>query len=89
MNDFIAQQLDKILLLNKEKQEALKTIKTAQSKRIGRYQVSISDKEKNIMSKKANKFFDAKINSIYASINKQLEDAGQPMLQNPFMKGEK
>jgi uncharacterized membrane protein YheB (UPF0754 family) len=88
MNDLIAQQLDKILLLNKEKQEALKTIKTAQSKRIGRYQVSISDKEKTIMSKKANKFFDAKINSIYASINKQLEDAGQPMLQNPFMKGE-
>lgn len=82
------QLLNQVLLLNKEKQQALKTIKTTLTKRIGLHQVSISDEEKTHMTVKANKFFDAKINSIYASINKQLEDAGQPMLQNPFLKGE-
>lgn len=90
MNDMktTEQQLDKVLLLNKEKQQALKTIKTTQFKRLGRYQVAISDDEKTRMTAKANKFYDAKINSIYASINKQLEDAGQEKLHNPFMKGE-
>lgn len=77
------QGLDKVLQLHREKQQALKTVKNTQMKRLGQYYMAISDDERSIMEAKVQKFYDSKIKAIYDTMNQEQETK----LINPFERG--
>ncbi|KAB3527117.1 hypothetical protein [Alkaliphilus serpentinus] len=90
MNDYIDQQLDKVLQLNKEKNQVIRRIKTNRTKRHGMHILSITKEEKEKQIDKARKLYDAKINAIYIKMNQELKKAGLEELENPYQitKGE-
>lgn len=54
------------------------------------HQLTITKDEKDHLSTKANKFYDAKISTIYNNMNLELKNAGHEELENPYqtiMKG--
>ncbi len=85
MNSYIQKQLDKVLMLNKEKQQALTVVKQTKTKRKGSYLVAISKEEKEQMTAKVNKVYINKINQVYESLNSKLTESGFPTIENPFM----
>lgn len=90
MNDYITQQLDKVLQLNQEKNQVIKRIKTKRTKRLGSYILSITKEEKDMQIEKERKLYEAKINAVYIKMNLKLKEAGLEELENPYqnMKGE-
>ena len=91
MNDYITQQLDKVLQLNQEKNQVIKRIKTIRTKSKGSYILQITKEEKDMTIEKARKLYEAKINAVYIKMNMKLKEAGLEQLENPYqnMKGEK
>lgn len=85
MNDYIQKQLDKVLLLNKEKQQALAVVKQTKTKRRGSHLVTISKEEKEQMTAKVNKVYANKINQVYESLNSKLTESGFPTIENPYI----
>ena len=85
MNDYIQQQLNKVLLLNKEKQQALEVVKQTKTKRRGSHLVTISKEEKEQMTAKVNKVYTNKINQVYKSLNSKLTESGHNTIENPFI----
>jgi hypothetical protein len=81
--------LDKVLLLNQQKKQALSVIKGTKTKKVGLHQLTITQEEKVQTTSKANKFYDAKISTIYKNMNLELKNAGHEELENPYqiMKG--
>lgn len=84
MNDYITQQLDKVLQLNQEKNQVIKRIKTIRTKRLGSHILSITKEEKDIQVEKARKLYEAKINAVYIKMNMKLKEAGLEELENPY-----
>jgi len=83
-------QLNKVLKLDQEKKQALSVIKRTKTKKVGLHQLTITQEEKVQMTSKANKFYDAKISTIYKAMNLELKNAGHEELENPYqtiMKG--
>lgn len=89
MNDYITQQLDKVLQLNQEKNQVIKRIKTIRTKRKGSHILQITKEEKDMTIEKARKLYEAKINAVYIRMNLKLKEAGLEELENPYqnMKG--
>jgi hypothetical protein len=87
MNDYIEQQLNRVLELNNQRQISLKTISNNQTKRVGQYLMQVSDEEKQAMTQKTNRLYDSKIKAIYDNVNLELKRAGQETLINPFERG--
>jgi hypothetical protein len=89
MNDYITQQLDKVLQLNKEKNQVISRIKTIKTKKHGKHLLMITKEEKEKTTEKARKLYDAKINAVYIKMNMKLKEAGLEELKNPYqnMKG--
>lgn len=87
MNDYIEQQLNQVLEVNKQRQVSLKTISSTQTKRVGQYLMQVSDEEKQAMTQKTNRLYDSKIKAIYDNMNLELEKAGHEKLINPFERG--
>lgn len=89
MNDYITQQLDKVLQLNQEKNQVIKRIKTIRTKRKGSYILQITKEEKDMTIERARKLYEAKINAVYIKMNMKLKEAGLEQLENPYqnMKG--
>lgn len=90
MNSYIEQQLNKVLLLNKEKNKVISRIKTIKTKKVGVHHLRITDKEKKDRIEKATKLYDTKINAVYTKMNMNLKKAGYEELENPYQnkKGE-
>lgn len=88
MNDYIIKQLDKVLHLNKEKNQVIGRIKTIRTKRIGSHILKITKEEKEKQIEKATRLYDTKINAIYTKMNINLKKADMKELENPFKKGE-
>lgn len=80
----IQKQLDEVFRLNREKQQAIKTVQTSEFKKVGLFLKEIHPDEKALMLNKVQKFYNTKIDGIYQGINKEREAAGQPLLTNPF-----
>ncbi|MCG9969952.1 hypothetical protein L9W92_18315 [Pelotomaculum terephthalicicum JT] len=74
MSDYIQQQLDKALQLNRQRNQDLSVVKNTMTKRRGQYLMAISKEEKEQLAAKVNKFYDGQINKIYETIG----------LENPF-----
>lgn len=83
----IQKELDAVIQQNKQRQQAIKTIRSTTHKKVGMTYLEISPDEKEKMLNKVQKFYDSKIDGIYQDINNELQAAGQPLLTNPFMKG--
>lgn len=90
MNDYITQQLDKVLQLNKEKNQVISRIKTIRTKKVGKHHLMITKEEKEKRIEKARKLYDARINAVYIKMNQELKKAGLEELENPYQttKGE-
>lgn len=84
MNDYITQQLDKVLQLNKEKNQVISRIKTIRTKKHGKHVMLIPKEEKDMQIEKARKIYDAKINAVYIKMNQELKKAGLEELENPY-----
>lgn len=80
----VQKQLDQVIQLNRERQQAIRTVIKTKHKTVGLYRMELSPDEKEIMLNKVQKFYNTKIDAIYQGINKELEAAGQPLLNNPF-----
>lgn len=83
----IQKELDAVIQQNKQRQQAIKTIRSTTHKKVGMTYLEISPDEKEKMLNKVQKFYDSKIDGIYQDINNQLQAVGQPPLTNPFVKG--
>lgn len=83
----IIQGLDKVIQLNKERHQALKTVMSTKTKKVGLYLLEISEDEKIQTYGKVQRFYDSKIKSIYDGMNQELEKTGQEKLINPFERG--
>jgi NCAIR mutase (PurE)-related protein len=84
MNDYITQQLDKVLQLDQEKNQVISRIKTLRTKRKGSHILIITKEEKDKQIEKARKVYDAKINAVYIKMNQELKKAGLQELENPY-----
>lgn len=80
----VQKQLDEVIRLNIEKQQAMTKIHKSTHKSVGRCLLELSPDEKQQALNKVQKFYNTKIDGIYQGINKELEAAGQPLLDNPF-----
>lgn len=89
INDYITQQLDKVIQLNQEKNQVISRIKTIRTKKHGKHILMITKEEKDMQIEKARKLYNAKINAVYIRMNLKLKEAGWEELKNPYqnMKG--
>ena len=79
--------MNQVLILNKQRQESLKTIKSTTTKRVGSYLMQVSDEEKEILTQKTNGLYNSRIKAIYDNMNQELEKAGHEPLNNPYERG--
>ena len=84
----ILNELDKVLKQNKEKKQVAWNILNAKYRTVGRTQFPISPSDRQQTIQKAAKHYNNRITKVYDSMNKQLEEKGKPILNNPFMKGD-
>ena len=71
-------QLDRVLELQAEKMAALQTIRTAETRTLGRKQVAVTDADKKAMILKTLQHYNRRIADIYRAINQTTQ------MENPF-----
>lgn len=85
----ISEKLDEIIKLNSDRMKELGNIKISNSKRMGIYEVEISEEQKERIrvkrQKDINERYNSEISMIYAEINKQILKDGNTGLMNPFI----
>lgn len=84
MNDYIQQQLDKVLKLARERQQVINQIRSFDKKKRGLFYLAVTNEERALMVTLASKQYDTRIAGVYKQINEQLRALGQEEIQNPF-----
>jgi hypothetical protein len=84
----INKKLDLVLKLNQVKNQAVHKAWNTPYREIARKRCSISHSDRLQMVDKATRLFNIKVGKVYESINGQLENKGQPTINNPFLKGD-
>ncbi len=87
LNDYIEKQLKHLVQLDKKRQQTIKTIKNTTYRRVGSYQLPVTDEDKDELTNKTNRLYDSRINAIYDNMNRALEKAGHETLINSFERG--
>lgn len=85
----ISEKLDEIIKLNSSRMKELSNIKISNTKRMGAYEVEISEEHKERIKLKRqndiNEQYNSEISKIYAEINKQVLKDGKIEFMNPFI----
>ncbi|MDD4164924.1 MAG: hypothetical protein PHD66_06915 [Eubacteriales bacterium] len=83
-HEYIIQQLDLVLKTVVEMDAAIKVIRESSTKKRGKFQLNISQEEKQRMIQKAKAVYSNKISSIYTELNKKLKSSNMSELFNPY-----
>lgn len=84
INNFIQNELDKILKLQLLKRKELHDVYIKNSKSIGRLHFELLPAEKAAMLQHIHRKYDKQIQTIYENINSKLSDLNMEKIQNPF-----